>query len=99
MRPEVHFARKKIPGHVRQKIKRIIDSLGQNPHPPHSRLLSLPDKVKTSIKAEWVVRRIRLENWRIVYAVNETWREIAVLNIKRRPPYDYDDLELLLSEL
>jgi len=53
----------------------------------------LPDNVDITIATEWEVRRIRLENWRIIYAINENWREIAVLTIKKRPPYDYDDLE------
>ena len=61
--------------------------------------MHLPDTVEGSIKAEWEVRRIRLEDWRIVYAVNETWQEIAVLTIQKRPPYDYEDLEFLVSEL
>ncbi len=69
--------------------------MSQNPHPSQSRALKLPD----STPHEWEVRRVRLENWRIVYAVNETWQEIGVLTIQKRPPYDYEDLELLLSEL
>jgi mRNA-degrading endonuclease RelE of RelBE toxin-antitoxin system len=95
MRPTVHATRKQLPGHIRQRIKRILDDLGQNPHPARSQSLELPDTAPT----EWEVRRIRLENWRIVYAVNKTWQEIGVLTIQKRPPYDYEDLELLLSEL
>ena len=95
MRPVVHTTRKQLPGYVRLRIKRILDDLGQNPRPPKSRALRLPD----SAPPEWEVRRIRLENWRIVYAINETWHEIGILTIQKRPPYDYEDLELLLSEL
>jgi mRNA interferase RelE/StbE len=80
---------------MRQRIKRIIDDLGQNSRPAKSQVLKLPDSAST----EWEVRRIRLENWRIVYAVNEIWQEIGVLTIQKRPPYDYEDLELLLLEL
>jgi mRNA interferase RelE/StbE len=95
MRPAVYASRKQLPGQVRQRIKRIIDDLGQNPRPAESEVLELPGTVQT----EWEARRIRLENWRVVYAVNETWQEIGVLTIQKRPPYDYEDLELLLSEL
>jgi mRNA interferase RelE/StbE len=95
MRPAVHATRKQLPGHIRQRIKRILDDLGQNPNPARSRALELPDTTLT----EWEVRRIRLEDWRIVYAVNESWQEIGVLTIQKRPPYDYEDLESLLSEL
>ena len=99
MRPAVHSARKRLPGHVRQRVRRILDDLGQHPYPAKSRILRLPDAVEDSTKVEWEVRRIRLEDWRIVYAINETWQEIAVLAIQKRPPYDYEDLDLLLSEL
>lgn len=95
MRPAVHTSRKQLPGHVRQRIKRVLDDLGENPRPTQSQILKLPDTTPT----EWEVRRVRLENWRIVYAVNETWQEVGVLTIQKRPPYDYEDLELLLSEL
>ena len=95
MRSAVHASRKQLPGQVRQRIKRIIDDLEQNPRPAESEALELPDTIQT----EWEARRIRLENWRVVYAVNEIWQEIGVLTIQKRPPYDYEDLELLLSEL
>lgn len=99
MRPVVHSIRKQIPGYVRQRIKHILDDLKQNPRPTKSRTLRLPDTVDASIKIEWELRRIRLENWRIVDAINDTWQEIAVLSIKKRPPYEYDDLEFLLTQL
>lgn len=95
LRPAVHASRKQLPGQVRQRIKRMIDNLGQNPRPIESEALELPD----AIQIEWEIRRIRLENWRVVYAVHESWQEIGVLTIQKRPPYDYEDLELLLSEL
>jgi hypothetical protein len=73
----------------------MLNDLAQNPRPAESQVLQLPDTIRT----EWEVRRIRLESWRIVYAVNETWQEVGVLTIQQRPPYNYEDLELLLSEL
>lgn len=73
----------------------MIDDLEQNPRPAESEILELPDTFQT----EWEARRIKIENWRVIDAVNETWQEIGVLTIQKRPPYDYEDLELLLSEL
>jgi mRNA interferase RelE/StbE len=99
MRPVVHSARKKLPGHVRQRIKCVIDNLEHNPRPARSKTLDLPETVESSIIAEWEVRRFKMENWRIIYAVNETWQEIAVFAIQKRPPYDYEDLEFLLSTI
>jgi mRNA interferase RelE/StbE len=95
MRPAVHASRKQLPGQIRQRIKRILDDLHQDPRPAESQALELP----STIQIEWEVRRIRLENWRIVYAIDERWQEIGVLTIQKRPPYNYEDLELLLSEL
>ena len=97
MRPELHAARKKLPGHLRQRIKRAIDSLQVQPRPFTSKRLTIP-KEKLPESA-WEVRRIRLDNWRIIYGVNETWKEIVILAIEQRPPYDYEDLDGLLSEL
>jgi hypothetical protein len=45
------------------------------------------------------LRRIRLERWRIVYAVTETDQAVDVLTIRMRPPYDYGDLERLLAAI
>jgi mRNA interferase RelE/StbE len=95
MRPIVYTSRKQLPGHIRQRIKQLIDDLQQNPRPAESEALTLP----VTIKTEWEARRIKIEHWRIVYAVNETWQQIGVLTIQKRPPYDYEDLQLLLSEL
>jgi mRNA interferase RelE/StbE len=45
------------------------------------------------------LRRIRLERWRIVYAITEVDRAIDVLTVRKRPPYDYGDLERLLADI
>ncbi len=91
----MHGARKRLPGHVRQQIKRVIDSLGQEPRPSASTALELPPFAP----AGWEVRRIRVGDWRVVYAVGDVWREVTVLTIQKRPPYDYEDLDRLLEEL
>lgn len=95
MRQGVHAARKKLPGRIRQQVKRTLNELSQNPRPSNSQVLTLPEQFQT----QWEARRIRIENWGIVYGINEEWQEIGVLTIQKRPPYDYRDLESLLSEL
>ena len=95
MKPTVHAARRELPGHVRQQITRLIDELVEQPRPVQSKELVLP----ISVAVDWEVRRIRLVDWRIVYAISEQWHEIAVLTIQQRPPYDYHDLDELLAEL
>ncbi len=99
MRPAVHASRKKLPGHIRQRVKRTIDKLAEKPRPSHSKTLELPNNVSPNIRLEWEVRRVRLENWRIIYGINESWQEVAILTVQKRPPYDYEDLEMLISEL
>ena len=99
MLPAVHPARKRLPGKVRQRIKRVLTNLGRKARPAESEKLTFPDTVDDSIKAEWELRRYRLDDWRVVYAINETWQEVAILAIRKRPPYDYEDLAFLLSHL
>ena len=93
---EVHAGRDQLPGKLRQRVKKLIHDLSVQPRPPASTLLdmsglALPDQVE--------IRRIRLENWRIIYALNETEKWVWVLALRQRPPYDYQDLEELTARL
>lgn len=99
LRPSVHRDRRRLPGHVRQRIKRLIDDFGQDPRPAKSTALEVPETLPREILDTWEPRRFRLDEWRVVYAINEADREVAVLLIARRPPYRYEDLEELLREL
>ena len=82
-----------LPGHVRQRIRRAVQSLGSEPRPHYSRKLRAPEGIELEI------RRLRLERWRVVYVVDEEWSEVGVLAVRKRPPYDYKDLPELLAEL
>jgi len=95
LQPEVYAKRKNLPAHIRSQIKTIIDNLAQEPRPAKSKKLQLPDEWQSL----WEVRRLRLDNWRVIYAVNETWLEIGILAIEKRPPYNYNDLAELLATL
>lgn len=77
---------------MRQRVKRAIDSLADNPRPTKSKALDAPD-------VEPEVRRLRLDQWRIVYAITEANKIVDVLTVRKRPPYDYGDLEELLREI
>jgi mRNA interferase RelE/StbE len=79
-----------LPGNVRQRVKRAIEALAREPRPARSKELSIPD-------VDWEVRRLRLDNWRIVYGVAEADRIVDVLAVRKRPPYDYGDIEQLLE--
>lgn len=83
---------KNLPGSMRQRIKKAIDGLAEQPYPSQSKKLNTPD-------IEYTLCRLRLDKWRIVYAIDEKYKVIDVLTVRKRPPYDYGDLEQLLEDL
>lgn len=93
LRDEAKAEVRDLPGNMRQRIQHAIDMLAASPRPPGSRRM----RVAGSSLLE--VRRLRLDRWRIIYAVDDAWEEIGVLAIRKRPPYEYDDLDDLLSDL
>jgi mRNA-degrading endonuclease RelE of RelBE toxin-antitoxin system len=93
---EVHEGRNDLPGKVRQRIKKLIDGLSAQPRPSISKTLDTED---LAVPAQIEIRRLRLENWRIIYAVNDAEKWVWVLAIRQRPPYDYEDLTELASPL
>lgn len=82
---------KHLPGNMRQRVKRAIDALSNNPRPPKSKNLKMSD-------FEPELHRLRLDRWRIVYAITDTDSAVDVLAVRKRPPYDYGDLEELITE-
>ena len=79
-----------VPGNMRQRIKRAMVALAREPRPPDSTPLEWPPE-------RFEPRRLKLGNWRIVYAADDT--DDWVLAVRRRPPYDYADLARLLVQL
>ena len=73
--PAVHNARKYLPGNMRQRIKRTIDDLAHKPRPPASRDL---DITGLEIPRGVEVRRLRMDDWRLIYAVNDDERWVWV---------------------
>jgi len=83
---------KGLPGNVRQRVKRAIDAFAENPHPSASKALKIPD-------GNYDLWRLRLDKWRIVYAITEADHVVDVLAVRKRPPYDYGDLEKMLADI
>ncbi|MBI4675666.1 MAG: type II toxin-antitoxin system RelE/ParE family toxin [Chloroflexi bacterium] len=81
-----------MPGNMRQRIKRAVDDLSNNPFPPGSKQLEWQE-------LEFKLCRLQIEKWRVIYLVNETELTVDVLGVRKRPPYDYGDLDALLSDL
>ncbi len=86
-----------LPGNVRQLIFREIQSLEKDVRPYSSKGMKSMKAFK--IPAEVELRRIRIERWRIVYAVENEYSLATVLAVRKRPPYQYDDLEELIKSL
>ena len=83
----------RLPGNMRQRVKRAIGALAENPRPHDSRRLDTPADVTVEL------RRIRIDPFRIVYAVDEQDAAVGVFAIRRRPPYDYEDLGRFIEGL
>ncbi|MBI3958727.1 MAG: type II toxin-antitoxin system RelE/ParE family toxin [Chloroflexi bacterium] len=90
--PQAWQEMKALPGTMRQRVKREVDQLRENPQPSQSKQLQMA-------ASGVVLYRVRLDRWRLVYAVNETEQQIQVLAVRKRPPYNYDDLDELLEQL
>jgi mRNA interferase RelE/StbE len=82
---------KDLPGNMRQRVRRAIEELADNPLPSTGKKLNVPEIV-------YDLRRIRLDKWRIVYFVSENDKIIDIVAVRKRPPYDYGDLGRLLGE-
>jgi mRNA interferase RelE/StbE len=85
-----------LPGHVRQRIRRAVGDLHKTPRPAYSRTLEIPLDVQIE---RLEARRLRIDSWRVLYVVDEEWEVITVLAVRKRPPYNYDDLRELLGRV
>src|SRR5262245_42650011 len=94
--PEVHAARDKLPGHIRQRMRRAIDDMAHAPRPSGTSSL---DTAKVGVPPDVELRRLRIQSWRLIYAVNDAESWVWILGLHRRPPYDYDDLSALAGKL
>jgi mRNA interferase RelE/StbE len=90
---------KVLPGHMRQRMRRDIDSLASVPRPSTSKALDVLPPAGDEEPRRYELRRLRIERWRIVYAITEEAKMIDILTIQKRPPYDYGDLSSLMQEL
>jgi mRNA interferase RelE/StbE len=81
---------KTLPGQMRQRVRKAVEGLADDPRPPKSKKLEVEGLVVE-------VRRLRMDRWRILYAITQAEEIIDVLAVRKRPPYDYGDLEEMLS--
>jgi mRNA interferase RelE/StbE len=93
--PEPWKEIKESPGNIRQRLRRAIDKLADDPRPSKSKPLEFNDDTA----AAYELLRLRLESWRVIYVITEQDKTVDVLAIRKRPPYDYKDLKALLNNL
>lgn len=74
----------RLPGHIRQRVRRLIESLAGEPRPAEAKeLRDLPGYY-----------RLRLDRWRIIYEVDDEAQIVAILAIRRKAgPETYENLE------
>ncbi len=89
---------RRLPGNVRQRIIRTLRALEQEPRPHNSRLLDTA-KANLELESGAELYRIRIVSWRIVYLIEEEYKLVSVLAIRKRPPYQYDDLDELTGDV
>ena len=87
-----------LPEHALQRVFREIKALQKAPQPPSSRPLNAT-KSDIELPSGIELYRIRLDHWRIVYTVENEVRLITVLAVRKRPPYQYNDLDELVESL
>ncbi len=81
-----------MPGNMRQRIRRQIEELSDNPRPSNSKQLQ-------TVVTEPESWRLRIDRWRIIYLISESDQAVDILAIRKRPPYDYKDLSQMLERL
>ncbi len=73
-----------LPGHVRQRVRRVIEGLAQDPHPPRSKNLREPLEH---------LHRLPVEQWRVIYEIEEDIRTVTVVTVRLKTgPETYEDL-------
>jgi mRNA interferase RelE/StbE len=86
----------KLPGHMRQRVRRAVNELSETPRPSNSRALDIPEDLRIEGVEAW---RLRIDQWRVIYTVDVEWDLITVLAVRKRPPYNYEDLQALMGLL
>lgn len=87
-----------LPGQVRQRARVAVQSLTSAPRPPGSRVLDASDlSPSRQLRPGTELRRLRIDRWRLVYAVHDDEQWVMILAVHKRPPYQYENLSDLVS--
>ncbi len=83
----------RLPGNLRQRVRRAVISLRDDPQPGFASHL---DYDLGSGRELW---QLRVESWRVVYMIDREPGGIRILTVRRRPPYRYEDLASLPADV
>jgi len=86
-----------LPGNAHALIFHTLQSLENDAHPSSSKGMRSIKGFKMPKGVE--LRRLRINRWRLVYVVEPDLSLVTVLAVRKRPPYQYKDLEELLKEV
>ena len=76
----------RLPGHLRQRARRLVESLAGSPRPTGA----------TELRGQPGLYRIRLLRWRVIYRIDDESRLVLVLTVREKEgPETYDDLGVL----
>ncbi len=89
---------RELPGNMRQRVIRLLKALQEEPRPHNSKQMNLAS-LGCELESNITLHRIRVESWRVVYVLEEELQLLTVLAIRKRPPYQYDDLRQLLDQV
>ena len=93
IRPGARKEIDRLPGHVRQRVRRAVLSLQDDPRPSQGKCMEY------DLGPQQELWRLRLDAWRVVYLIDQEWGQVYVLAVRKRPPYQYEDLTALLAEV
>lgn len=80
---EVYRTINRLPGNIRQRIRRVIASLAENPR---------PDSAKAMEQDLESYYRIRVNDYRIIYTIDDDVVLVEIIRVVRRTPRTYEDL-------
>ena len=60
----------RLPGNMRRRVQGAINDLLTTSRPSQSRQLAIPVEL---MLADVEVRRLRIDQWRVVYAIDKQW--------------------------
>jgi mRNA interferase RelE/StbE len=70
----------RLPGNVRQRVKQAIAGLAIEPRPPNAR------ELEDELAGFW---RIKLEDYRIIYSIDEDVITVEIIRVTKRTPRTY----------